>query len=118
MTLSQYQRIFTLNICKLIAFAYAKELELTFGEAFRTNEQQLIYVQTGKSQTMSSLHLKRLAVDFNIFKDNKLTWDWETYKVLGDFWETLHPQNRWGGDWNKNDKKDGFIDVPHFEMNV
>ena len=118
MKLSQYQRIFTKNIAKLIVFANEKGIELTFGEAYRTREQQLIYMQSGKSKTMRSNHLKRLAVDFNFFVDNELTYNWDIIKILGDYWETLHPLNRWGGDWNKNDIKDGFIDTPHFEMNV
>ena len=118
MRLSQYQRIFTLNISKLIAFAYGKGIELTFGEAYRTTEQQLLYVQSGKSKTMNSRHLKRLAVDFNFFVKGNLTYKWDDVKIIGDYWESLHPQNRWGGDWNNNEKKDGFIDTPHFEMNV
>jgi len=119
MKLSEKQRIFTRNIAKLIAYAYDELcFELTFGEAFRTNEQQLIYVQSGRSKTMDSNHMKRLAVDFNVFKNGNLTYDWKDIKPLGDYWETLHPQNRWGGDWNKNDVKDGFIDTPHFEMNA
>ena len=118
MKLSEQQRLFTLNISKLIEYAYENCYELTFGEAFRTNEQQLLYVQTGKSQTMNSNHLKRLAVDFNVFKEGHLTYKWEDIKPLGDFWETLHERNRWGGDWDKNDKRDGFIDTPHFEMTL
>ena len=118
MKLSEKQRIFTRNIAKLIVYAYQNGFELTFGEAFRTNEQQMIYVQTGKSQTMNSNHLRRLAIDFNIFKDGNLTYKWEDIKPLGDYWESLHTLNRWGGDWNKNDKKDGFLDTPHFEMNA
>lgn len=118
MRLSEHQRIFTRNIAKLIVYAYQQGLELTFGEAYRTNEQQLIYVQSGKSQTMNSNHLRRLAVDFNVFENGNLTYKWETVKILGDYWESLHPKNRWGGDWNKDDKKNGFIDTPHFEMNI
>lgn len=119
MKLSEYQRIFTLNISKLITYAYeVKGYELTFGEAFRTNEQQLIYVQAGKSKTMNSNHLKRLAVDFNVFINGNLTYDWNALKPLGDYWESLGTKNRWGGDWNKNNLKDGFIDTLHFEMNI
>lgn len=113
-----HQRVFTRNIAKLIVYAYQHGLELTFGEAYRTAEQQEIYVKAGKSKTMNSDHLRRLAVDFNVFTNNKLTYDWATVKILGDYWETLHPSNRWGGDWNKNNIKDGFIDVPHFEMHI
>ena len=118
MKLSTQQQIFTRNVAKLIVFANENCFELTFGEAHRTNEQQLIYVQTGKSKTMNSNHLRRLAVDFNFFKNGNLTYKWDDIKIVGDYWETLHPQNRWGGDWNKNNKKDGFIDTPHFEMNI
>jgi|TARA_R110000823_G_scaffold309594_3_gene433962 hypothetical protein len=118
MKLSDHQRTFTQNIGQLICRANELGLGLTFGEAYRTTEQQLLYVQSRKSQTMSSNHLRRLAVDFNVFKDGNLTYAWEDIKPLGDYWETLHPANRWGGDWNKNDIKDGFIDTPHFEMNI
>lgn len=118
MSLSQQQRVFTLNVAKLIQFAFSKGIELTFGEAYRTREQQLLYVQSGKSKTMNSNHLRRLAVDFNFFKNGNLTYKFEDIKEIGDYWESLHPKNRWGGDWNKNDIKDGFIDTPHFEMNI
>ena len=118
MSLSQEQRIFTKNVGKLIAFAYEKGIELTFGEAYRTSEQQQIYLRTGKTKTMNSNHLRRLAVDFNFFKNGILTYDWKEVKVIGDYWESLHPKNRWGGDWNKNNIKDGFLDTPHFEMNI
>jgi len=118
MRLSEKQRIFTKNVAKLIKFAYKNGYELTFGEAYRTREQQLIYVQTGKSKTMNSMHLNRLAVDFNIFIDGQWNQNWNQIKPLGEFWITLHPNNRWGGDWNKNGIKDGFIDTPHFEMKI
>lgn len=118
MKLSEQQQIFTKNIACLIHHAESLGYRLTFGEAFRTTEQQLLYVQSGKSKTMNSNHLRRLAVDFNIFINGNLTYKWEDIKPLGDYWESLNSLNRWGGDWNKNDIKDGFIDTPHFEMNV
>jgi hypothetical protein len=118
MKLSEKQRIFTRNIASLIAYAYSNGYELTFGEAQRTNEQQLIYVQTGRSKTMNSMHLNRLAVDFNVFINGQWNQNWNDIKPLGDYWEALNPKNRWGGDWNKNDIKDGFIDSPHFEMQI
>lgn len=116
MSLSKKQGVFTQNIGKLIDWAYCNEYYLTFGHAWRSTEEQKRLVSEGKSKTMNSNHLSRLAVDFNVFINGKLTWDWHKIKPLGDYWESLHPKNRWGGDWNKNDKKDGFIDSPHFEM--
>lgn len=116
MKLSEKQRIFTQNIGCLIQYAYQKGYGLTFGHAWRSPEEQRRLVNEGKSQTMNSNHLNRLSVDFNVFKDGELTWAWNDIKPLGDYWESLHPKNRWGGDWNNNEIKDGFIDSPHFEM--
>nr|WP_299488568.1 hypothetical protein [uncultured Allomuricauda sp.] len=116
MTLSQRQRIFTKNIAELICYAYGYGIELTFGHAWRSLEEQKRLKAEGKSQTLKSLHLDRLAVDFNFFIGNDLTYDYDKIKPLGDFWVSLHPDNRWGGDFNKDGKKNGFVDTPHFEM--
>ena len=109
MKLSEKQRIFTRNIAKLIVYAYQNGFELTFGDAFRTVEQQEIYIEQGKSKTMNSMHLQRLAVDFNFFINNKLTYKKEDVEMLGKYWESLHEDNSWGGYWR-------FKDTPHFQM--
>ncbi len=116
MKLSQRQRIFTRNIGILIEYAYSIDIELTFGHAWRSLEEQKRLKAQGKSKTLKSKHLDRLAVDFNFFINGKLTYDYHKIKPLGDFWVELNEDNRWGGDWNKNGKKDGFLDTPHFEM--
>jgi len=112
MRLSEHQREFTLDIAKLIVFAYTQGIELTFGEAYRTEYQQEEYVRTGKSMTMNSNHLKRLAVDFNFFIDGALTYDREDVEVLGEYWEALDEKNRAGMFF------ESFIDVPHFERRI
>lgn len=123
MLLSQKQRIFTKHIGMLIAFAYSIGIELTFGEAQRTRAQQFLYffgldIKDGKlvkakkrSWTLYSLHLDRLAVDFNFFIDGKLTYTDPKLQQLGDYWESLHEKNEWGGNWEKTP------DSPHFQMN-
>ncbi|WP_431129793.1 hypothetical protein [Flagellimonas flava] len=133
MTLSQRQRIFTKNIAELICYAYSIGIELTFGEAFRTQSQVYLnffglrVVKGGilgakivkskrLSKTLHSRHQDRLAVDFNFFIDNQLTYDFDKIKPLGDYWESLDPDNRWGGDFNQDDIENGFVDTPHFEM--
>ena len=40
MSLSSKQRIFTQNIGRLIDFAYSIDIELTFGHAWRSLEEQ------------------------------------------------------------------------------
>ena len=118
MTLGQHQRIFAKHFAMLILFGYDNGFEFSIGEVQRTTEQQQIYVSTGKSKTMDSKHLKKCAGDLNPFLDGRLTYKFEDLKILGDYWESLDPLNRWGGDWNKNDIKDGWLDTPHFERNV
>ena len=70
MGLVSEQAAFLLDACKIIQFAAEKGFTVTGGELWRTPEQQEIYVKTGKSKTMNSNHLKRLAIDLNFF-DNK-----------------------------------------------
>jgi len=116
MKLSEKQQIFTRNVARLIEHATCLEIGMTFGHAWRSLEEQKRLKAEGKSQTLKSNHLNRLAVDFNFFINGKLTYDFHKLKVLGEYWISLHPHNRWGGDFNKNGVKDGFVDVPHFEM--
>jgi len=42
--------------------------------------------------------------------------DLELMRPLGEYWESLHPDNVWGGDWNRNNVLDEtFYDPYHFE---
>lgn len=106
------QAEFLLDVCKLIQKATELGFVVTAGELYRTPEQQEIYVKTGRSRTMRSLHLQRRAVDLNFFKDGRLTYDKATLAPLGLFWESLHPLNSWGGNGVK------LCDTPHFSRGV
>lgn len=106
MTLSEKQRIFSLNVAKLIIWAYEHGYEITFGEALRTQEQQKIYYDSGKSKTMNSGHLNKLAVDLNLFKDGVYVSDSESHKPLHNYWNTLHTLNKKMLTWDAN----------HYEM--
>ena len=110
MKLSAEQELFAINVSKLIDYIYVQGYACTFGEAFRTPEQAAIYAKEGKG-IEDSLHCKRLAIDLNIF-DGSGTYlsDTESYKPFGDYWVTLHPNNRWGGSFKH--RPDGN----HFQM--
>ena len=112
MSLVNEQYAFLLDMCKLVQYAQSIGFKMTAGELYRTPEQQEIYMKTGRSQTMDSLHLKRLAVDFNIFKDDKLCYDKKVLAPLGAYWESLHPMNSWGGNGRK------LVDTPHFSRGL
>jgi peptidoglycan L-alanyl-D-glutamate endopeptidase CwlK len=88
---------------------------VTGGELFRTQEQQEIYLKNGKSKTKNSMHLKRCAIDLNIFTMTEgkpiLCTDGDKIKSIGDYWESLDEKNRWGGNWK-------WKDINHFERSV
>lgn len=100
---------FLKDVSLLIQFADRKGIVLSGGELYRTRYQQRRYIEKGLSKTMNSKHLKRMAIDFNFFIDSKLTYKKEDVQELGDFWESLNPKNKWGGNFKS------FTDTPHFE---
>ncbi|HBG46387.1 MAG TPA: hypothetical protein DDW94_05285 [Deltaproteobacteria bacterium] len=116
MELSEKQRRFPQLVAELIRFAYDSGFELTFGEAYRTEEQQRVYVREGRSKTMASRHRDRLAIDFNLFKDGDYITNGEAYRALGEKWEALG--GNWGGRFGVRacdyDVKTGW-DANHFE---
>ena len=70
-------------------------------------------MKKGRSKTMSSMHLRRCAIDLNFFtEDGKLTYDIPALTPVGEYWQSLSPKNQWGGFWKS------FKDVPHFERKV
>lgn len=103
------QAKFLLDMCRLIWEATERGFKVTGGELYRTAEQQAIYLKTGKSKTSNSRHLSRLAIDLNFFKNDVLVSDKKTLQEIGDFWESMNPQNKWGGNYKS------FLDIPHFE---
>lgn len=113
MSLSDTQWEFLKDVSLLIQYAERKGVKMTGGELYRTEDQQQIYIDAGKSWTMDSKHLQRLAIDFNFFIDGDLTYKKSALQFLGDFWESLHPNNTWGGNWGRQHN-----DTPHFERTI
>lgn len=74
---------------------------------FILHAQQLGYQITGsdwyRAESINyglsnSLHKKRLAWDFNLFKDGKFLKTTEEYQVMGEYWESIG--GTWGGRFN------------------
>lgn len=98
MQLGELQRRFTRLVGLLIAHAYDQGYELSVGDAYRDPRLALLNAQQGKG-IANSLHSQRLAIDFNLFKDGQYLPKSEDYRFLGDYWKTLDPDARWGGDF-------------------
>jgi hypothetical protein len=101
-TLGQKQRRFTRLIGQLIAYAYENEMELTFGDAYRSPEQAKQNAAAGKG-IVNSLHCERLAVDLNLFIKGAYQTDSAAYQKLGEYWEGLGADCAWGGRFTKPD---------------
>jgi hypothetical protein len=78
-------------VSELIAWAETQGYALTWGETFRTQAQANANAASGAG-IVNSLHLQRLAVDFQLFdKDGNYLADASAYKPLADYWLTLDP---------------------------
>ena len=109
MNLVAEQAKFLLDVCTLIQWCTKQGWVVTGGELLRPVEMQEIYVKTGRSKTMNSKHLKKLAIDLNFFKNDVYICEKNLLQECGDYWEKLNPKNKWGGNWSS------FKDCPHYE---
>lgn len=112
MKLVNEQAEFLKDVAKLINKCFELGFVVTGGELWRTSEQQEIYLKKGLSKTSNSMHLKRCAIDLNFFKDEALVGKREPLVPIGEYWQSLNPKNRWGGNFTS------IVDCPHFERNV
>lgn len=99
MTLGQKQRLFARMAALLILKAYELGYEITLGEAWRTPEQAKANAAAGRGIS-NSLHMDRLAIDLNLFKDGVYLTKTDAHRELGEWWEQQHPLARWGGRFN------------------
>jgi hypothetical protein len=134
MTLGEKQEIFLQNFARLILWGFEQGYHLRPGELLRTKDQQMLYFEgfnivkynmdlklipcKRKSKTMYSRHLEKLAGDLNRIVDGVLSNNPKDYQPLGEYWISLHSDNVWGSDWNKNHSflDETFQDPYHFEM--
>lgn len=105
MTLGQHQENFAKDLARLLNKAFELGYDARLGELQRTAEQQEIYVKTGRSKTMNSMHLKKCAIDIFFTRNGKLVYPEE----LGRYWESLSNLNQAGMFWKT------FKDAPHYQ---
>lgn len=110
MNLGQRQRLFGKLAPLLMMEIHSRGFEYTFGEAYRTPEQALIYAKQGRG-IARSLHQIKCAIDLNLFKDGVYLETTEAHRQFGEFWESLHPNCRWGGRYNDGNHYE-FLEKP------
>jgi len=119
---SKLQYEFTKNVISLGNFAI--ELvengvydRFVLGELWRQPEMQRILKERGDSKVLYGRHQDKLAIDIFFWQDGRfisnVPKNKEKLQDIGDFWESRHPNNAWGGNWYH--KAGDWIDLPHFE---
>lgn len=100
MTLGGKQRLFMRLFPLLVTYAHDNGYEVTMGDGYRDSR---VFGAVGEKKgygRASSNHKQRLAVDLNLFKDGKYLRATEDHRMLGEYWESLHPDCVWGGGWD------------------
>jgi hypothetical protein len=110
-SLGRLQEEFSVALGALLIEAGKRGKPFRCGELLRTPEQAAVYAAQKKG-SLTSVHIIRLAFDGFVIKDGALSNDPEVYRELGDFWKTLHPLARWGGDF----KPPAPLDPYHFSF--
>lgn len=109
------QRIFSKNLALLIIWTTNKlEWSVSIKEVLRTQSQADANALSGVGIS-HSLHLLGLAADLSLFIHGIYQTDSASYEEMGDYWKSLHPLNRWGGDF-KDAKGEPKHDGNHFSM--
>jgi hypothetical protein len=93
---------FSQDVAKLLQKANELGYGVTLGEALRLQAQAEANAASGAG-IEHSLHLEKLAIDINLFKEDVYITSEEGHTELGAWWKTLGPNHRWGGDFPKKD---------------
>jgi hypothetical protein len=102
MRLGEKQELFSALLPALINKALDLGFRVRVKEVWRSHEQAVLMKAQGKG-IINSLHCKGLAIDLVLFKKKQPQWDSETYRELGEYWESLHEFACWGGNFRRRD---------------
>ena len=110
MNLNALQFEFSRNVPALVLHIYEQDYTCSYGDTWAFNlwpvinllerigtNEKLVKFLRSKTHKINSLHYKRLAIDINLFHNGTYLTKTSDHKFAGDFWESLHIQNRWGG---------------------
>lgn len=100
------QARFSHHVALLIQHATRAGYDVSFGEAYRSPEQAKFQTKINAEKGIgiaASLHTQRLAVDLNLFFSGKFLTTTEEYRPIGEWWEALCDECRWGGRFKKAD---------------
>jgi len=109
--LLELQHMFALSVSSLIREAHMKGFQVTLGETYRSPEEAQRCAENGTG-IKDSLHTQRLAIDLNFFVDGRWITDTRELKAIGEWWKSLGPVYRWGGDFKTRPDGNHFSITP------
>ena len=118
MTLRQKQSAFVRLLPLLFKKAWQLGFELTLGEAWRSPAEAERLAALGKG-IPNSLHISRLAIDLNLFRDGKYLTSTESHRPLGEYWKSLSTTEfecAWGGDFPGRKKDGNHYSIEHNDV--
>lgn len=100
MTLSEQRILFSQLISELVLWVSSNlpEHALAFDQVKRDAAAASANAQAGTG-IANSLHLSGLAADMLLYVGGTYRADTESYRQIGLHWKSMHPLNRWGGDF-------------------
>lgn len=102
MTLGEQQRLFARLLGAFLVWIDSQGYEVVGGDWHRSQAQANANATAGTG-IVHSLHTISLAIDLNLFVEGVYQTETEAYRPLGEYWKTLHPLCRWGGDFSNPD---------------
>lgn len=107
MSLLKKQQAFTALIPSLISKAIELGYGVTLGECWRPEKVAKFYASESKDKGIAkSVHISRLAIDLNLYRDGRWLTAAKDYEPLGVFWESLSTDEytcKWGGRFHSLD---------------
>ncbi len=94
LTLRQKQSKFADMLAGLLITARQMGYEVTLAEAYRPPETAKLYASQGRGSARS-LHVQRLAIDLNLFRNGRYLSSTKAHTPLGEYWESIG--GTWGG---------------------
>jgi hypothetical protein len=98
MTLGEKQELFMECLAKHLTWLFANGYKVRGGELQRAPATAAANAKSGAGIS-NSLHIIKLAIDLNLFRDGKFLSDTADHAASGTHWKSLHPLCRWGGDF-------------------
>lgn len=102
LTLREKRCLFSYLFALLIIECEQTGLEVAIDQVKRTQLEANANAASGAGIS-NSLHLQGLAGDLLFYNGGQYLTKTEDYKVMGEWWERIHPLARWGGRFKKPD---------------